>query len=57
MKERAFGRVRPFEERVLEERALLRGDISALRERIERHARRPRSKEIGRVRRVGPVSA
>ena len=41
-----MGRVRPFEERVLEERALLRGDVAALRERVERHARGPRSREI-----------
>ena len=31
-------RVRPFEERVLDERAALRGDVAALRERIERFA-------------------
>lgn len=41
-----MGRVRPFEERVLEERAMLRGDVAALRERVEKHARGPKSREI-----------
>jgi 4-aminobutyrate aminotransferase len=41
-----LGRVRPFAARVLEERALMRGDVAALRDRVERHARGPRSKEI-----------
>jgi 4-aminobutyrate aminotransferase-like enzyme len=39
-------RARPFEERVLDERRALRGDADALRQRIEQHARGPRSKEI-----------
>ena len=41
-----MARVRPFEERVLDERRILRGDVAALRARIEQHARGPRSKEI-----------
>lgn len=39
-------RVRPFEERALDERRAMQGDPAALRERVERHARGPRSREI-----------